>query len=302
MQRPLTLTQLAQELNSYPAKIRHHLKKLEDAQLVDLVSMKITGGVVEKYYQASARAYLINLAVVPQPDATVVLFGSHDPALEQVAQQMQEMPGAPALLALPVGSLDGLIALRQQVCQVAGAHLLDADGHDYNISYVRHIFPGQTMSLVTLGHRRQGLLLPPGNPKQIRQVADLARPDVRFINRQPGAGTRVWLERALSQAGVSSAQVNGFAQMALTHQQAAAAVAQNRADAGVGVQAAAEAFGLDFVPLFEERYDLVLPEQTMRAPLLHPLLDYLQTAVCRQTIRTLGGYDTTYTGEFQMVK
>lgn len=301
MQRPLTLTHLAQKLDSYPAKIRHHVKKLEEAQLVELTSTQIVGGTVEKYYQATARAYLIHLAVVPRPDATIVLFGSHDPALEQVAQQMREKKNAPALLALPVGSLDGLIALRQQVCQVAGAHLLDANGYDYNVSYVRHIFPGQQMSLLTLVHRQQGLLLPPGNPQQIYDVSDLVRPDVCITNRQPGAGTRVWLEQALSQAGLSPAQVKGFDQIALTHQQVAAAVAQGRADVGVGVLAAAEAFELDFVPLFAERYDLVLPTAMAGRPLLRPLLDYLQTAVCRQTIRTLGGYDTTHTGESHLV-
>jgi putative molybdopterin biosynthesis protein len=300
MEKPRTLTHLAAELDSYPAKIRHHLLKLESAGLVELTSTQIVGGVVEKYYQATARAYWINLAVVPRPDSTIVLFGSHDPALEQIAQKMREKKGAPALLALPVGSLDGLIALRQQICQVAGAHLLDASGADYNTSYVRHIFPGQAITLLTLAHRQQGLLVAPGNPRQVRGLADLARPDIRLVNRQPGAGTRVWLEQALAKRGLSLEDVRQSKPVAVTHRQVAAAIVEGRADVGVGVLAAATAFDLDFIPLFEERYDLVLPEEATDRPLLRPLIDYLQTSSCRQTIGSLGGYETTHTGEARL--
>lgn len=293
MQQRATLTQLAAMLDSYPAKVRHHLKKLEAAGLVVLVATEIVGGVVEKYYQATSQAYLVNLAVLPmQAAGGVVVMGSDDPALAQVAAA-----ASPAALALSVGSLDGLIALRQGMCQIAGAHLLGSD-NEYNQSYVRHLFPGQAMLLLTLSNREQGLMVAPGNPKGIMALTDLGRPDVVFVNRQPGAGTRVWLERQLQVAGVAETAVSGFDHMVTTHQAVATAVASGQADVGLGVLAAAQSAGLDFVPLFAERYDLIVPRQVaLEDAAVRPLLDYLQSKACRQTIGTYAGYSSDHTGE-----
>lgn len=295
---PATLSQLAEALGTYPARVRHHLKKLEQAALIALVSTQVTGGYVEKFYRASAQAYLIQTAVAPAhatPEA-VIAMGSSDPALERLTRDVARGGPAPDLFAFPVGSLDGLIALRQGLCQLAGAHLLDDSGHDYNLSYVRHLFPGQAMTLLTLAYRQQGLVTAAGNPRQIRSPVDLARPDVTFINRQSGSGTRLWLERQLQQLGVPTGQVRGYQQCAITHQQVAEAVAQGRADVGLALLAVAQSHSLHFVPLFEERYELVLPTAALAAPILQPLLATLQTAAFRQTLAHLGGYESASTG------
>ena len=202
----------------------------------------------------------------------------------------------PDLIPLPVGSLDGLIALRQGLCQLSGCHLLDPESGEYNTSYVRHLFPGEEMTILTLAHRQQGLLLPPGNPKQIRSLADVTRPDIQIINRKRGTGTRLWLDQTISRLDITPEQVQGYEQLAQTHLQVAQAIAEGKADTGVAVLAAAQRFELDFVPLFEERYDLVLPTRLCDDPLLQPLLDYLQTAVFRRQIASLDGYDSTQTG------
>jgi molybdate-binding protein/biotin operon repressor len=299
MAEPATLSQLGRALDMYPAKIRHHLKQLEEVGLVEFVSSRAVRGFVEKYYQATAQAYFVNYAVLPQPgkQGTVFALGSHDLALELLADHLGQDASTPNLVALPVGSLDGLIALRQGFCQLTGCHLFDPVGGEYNTSYVRHLFPGQPMHVVTLAHREQGLLVAPGNPRQIRGLEELGREDLTFINRKTGSGTRLWLDQQLGALGVEPAQIRGYNQEVSTHSEVAEAVLQGEADFGVGVLAAARQFNLDFIPLFEERFDLVIPEEHYQSVLLLPALEYLHTAQFRSAVQGLGGYDPQETGK-----
>lgn len=298
-----TLSQLGRELAMHPAQVRHHLKQLEAAELVELVSTDIVRGFVEKYYQATAHAFVVNLAVVPARtnQSAIIAMGSHDLALERVAEQLCTADHTPDLFPIPVGSLDGLIALRQGMCQVAGCHLLDSASGEYNRPTVRHLFPGESICLLTLAHRQQGLLVAPGNPRGIHDLADLAREDVRLANRKPGAGTRLWLDEQLRRLGIAPTQVRGYEQVFNTHWQVAQAVARGQADTGLSVLAAARQLGLDFIPLFEEQYDLALPTASTADTQLQPLLDYLQTAECRRIIESLDGYAAGHTGEEQLV-
>lgn len=298
MAEPATLSQLGRALDMHPAKIRHHLKQLEEVGLVEFVSSREVRGFVEKYYQATAQAYFVNYAVLPPPgkQGTIFALGSHDLALELLADHLGQDARTPNLMALPVGSLDGLIALRQGFCQLTGCHLYDPVGGEYNTSYVRHLFPGQPMHVVTLAHRQQGLLVAPGNPHQIRGLEDLGRDDLTFINRETGSGTRLWLDYQLRNLGVESAQIRGYTREVSTHSQVAAAVLQAQADLGLGVLAAARKSGLDFIPLFEERFDLVIPDEHFQSALLLPALDYLHTAEFRRAVQDLGGYDPQETG------
>jgi molybdate-binding protein/DNA-binding HxlR family transcriptional regulator len=298
MATPSTLSQIAKLMDTYPAQVRHHLKQLEDAGLVTLTSTRVVRGFVEKYYKATARAYYVNLIVLPEEpqQKAIISLGSHDLALELLAQQLREDTAVPDLIALPIGSLDGLIALRQGSCHLSGCHLLDPVSGEYNVTYVRHLFPSQEMTILTLAHRQQGLFVPPGNPQQISSLSDLARPDVRFINRKRGTGTRLWLDNALHNAGLPPEQTQGYETTARTHLQVAQTIREDQADVGLGILAAAQRFELDFIPLFEERYDLVLPTRFCDDPLMQPLLDYLQTAVFRQKIASLDGYDSSQTG------
>jgi putative molybdopterin biosynthesis protein len=299
MRQPQTLSQLGRVLDTYPSKVRHHLKQLEEARLVELSSTQIVRGFVEKYYSATAQAYLVNLAIVPQTTkkGAILAFGSHDLALEMLSQQLDKIGPSPELYTVPVGSLEGLIALRQGVCQLAGCHLLDEASGEYNRDYVRHLFPGKSMLLFNLTHRQQGLLVPPGNPQGIRELADLTREDVNFVNRQPGSGTRIWLDQKLGELGISSEHVRGYDEERNTHLQVGRAVANGDAAAGIGLLAAARSCDLDYVPLFAERFDLVLPGESKDLPEIQPLLDQLQSAKFRKAIAGLGGYETRHTGE-----
>jgi putative molybdopterin biosynthesis protein len=300
MAGPATLSQLGQALGEHPALIRHHLKQLENVGLVELVDTRVVRGFVEKYYRAKARAFIFNELIVPANagQETVVLLGSHDLALELLSQHLhQKKSNGLELLLLPVGSLDGLVALRQGIAQIAGCHLLDVDSGEYNLPFVRHLFPDREITLVTLAFREQGLLVAPGNPHQIRGLQDLARPEVTMINRNRGSGTRLWLDSQLASLALTPQALHGYAREVRTHTAVAEAITAGRVDVGLGLQAAARRYGLDFVPLFQERFDLVMPREQFENHRLQPLLDYLQSAAFRRQLESLSGYGTAHTGD-----
>ncbi len=296
MAGPATLTRLGQVLGEHPAWVRHHLVKLEETGLVELAEERVVAGHVEKSYRAAARAFLVQELLLPEPSERplAVLSGSHDLALELLARLV-----APVLdvLILPVGSLDGLVALRQGLCQVAGCHLYDVPSQEYNLPYLRHFFPDQPVELFALAYRQQGLMLAPGNPKHVTGLADLVRPELTFINRNRGSGTRLWLDEALARMGLPCAQVHGYGVEAATHTEVAQAVIQRRADLGLGIQASAQAFGLDFIPLFQERFDLALRQETADEPGVARLFDALFSGGFRQQMSQLPGYEISCSGQ-----
>ncbi len=292
MAAPATLTHLARTLKQSPAWIRHHILALESANLVEVIEVRRTGKVTEKYYGAKGGGFLLQQMILPRGKKPTLIFsGSHDIALEGIAEHLSKHV---TLLSLPVGSLDGLVNLRQGLCQISGAHILDASG-EYNMPTVRHLFPDRDVEVVTLAYRTQGLLLAPGNPKGIRKISDLARSGVRIINRNAGSGTRLWFDAELKRLQIDPAQITGYEQSVKTHSETASMIEARKADAAIGLQAAASQHALNFIPLFEERYDLVLPREQEK-PLI-PLLDYLQTAAFRSELKSLSGYNTAHSGE-----
>ena len=178
----------------------------------------------------------------------------------------------------------------------AGCHLLDPSTGDFNRSYARALFPGRRLTLVTLAHRQQGLMLPPGNPRGYRTLEEAVAAGARIVNRNRGSGTRVALDRLLAAAGVESATVAGYEDEVVTHRQAALVVADGSAEVALGIYAAAKARGLDFVPLLEERYDLVTPTSVYESGRLDPLLALLRGDSFKRAVRSLGGYSTRETG------
>ncbi|HET6598010.1 MAG TPA: substrate-binding domain-containing protein [Anaerolineales bacterium] len=291
MAAPATLTTLARTMNHSPAWVRHHILALGLADLIEVSEIRKTGKVTEKFYRAKADALLLQEIILPKTKTPTVIFsGSDDPALPGIAERLQKHVN---LLSLPVGSLDGLVNLRQRLCQISGAHLLDESG-EYNTPFIRHLFPDRAVELVTLAYRTQGLMLAAGNPHRIKNISEVARPGVRFVNRNPGSGTRLWMDAELQKVGIPVDRINGYDNSVNTHRAAAARIANCKADAALGLQTAAHQYHLDFIPLFEERYDLVLPRENKKV--LLPLLDYLQTAEFRSDLHALTGYNTTHSG------
>lgn len=292
MAAPATLTLLARTLKQSPAWVRHHILALESAGLIEISEIRKTGKVTEKFYRAKADALLLQEIVLPKSRKPSLIFsGSHDIALENVTDHLTRHFN---LLSLPVGSLDGLVNLRQGLCQISGSHLLDESG-EYNTPFVKHLFPDRDVEVITLAYRMQGLMLAGGNPKGIKKVADIAKPNVRFVNRNRGSGTRLWLDAELRRQRIPVEKISGYENQVKTHSEAANLISQNRADVSLGLQAAAHQKGLDFIPLFEERYDLVLPREQERN--LNPLFDYIQTADFREMLSSLTGYDSRHSGE-----
>jgi len=292
MASPATLTHLARTLKQSPAWIRHHMLTLESAGLVEVSEVRRTGKVMEKFYRAKADALLLQEVVLPKTKKPAVIFsGSHDLALEGIAEQLEKHV---TLLSMPVGSLDGLVNLRQGLCQISGSHLLDSTG-EYNTPFIRHLFPDRDVNVITLAHRTQGLILGDGNPRGIKSIRDVASPKVRFVNRNAGSGTRLWFDSELKKLNIPTEKINGYDRVVKTHSDAASAVQSGQADAALGLQAAAYQHNLEFIPLFEERYDLVLPIENEK--LLTPVLDYLQTSMFRMELNTLTGYNTAHSGE-----
>lgn len=296
MVAPATLTQLGKALGEHPAWIRHHLKLLEGAGLVELSEVKISDGYIEKYYQSKAHVYLFQELVLPEKPGkhTIVLSGSHDLALEILAHSSC---GDLNIFTNPVGSLDGLVALRQGLCHAAGCHLYDTTSGDYNSPYVRHFFPDKKMVLLTLAHREQGLIVSAGNPYKIQGLEDLTRQDLRFINRNYGSGTRLWLDEQLSRMMISPEQVPGYTDVVNTHTAVAVAIQEGRAQVGLGIRAAATSHHLGFIPLFQERYDLVIPQEHLEQKQLSPMFDVFYSGDFRHQVENLGGYDVSHLGD-----
>ena len=292
MASPATLTQLALTLKQSPAWIRHHLLALQSANLVAVSEIRKTGKVTEKYYRARADALLLQELILPKMKKPALVFaGSHDLALECSAENLAKYF---TLLSMPVGSLDGLVNLRQGLCQISGSHLLDESGK-YNTPFIHHLFPDREVEVVTMAHRIQGLMFARENPKAIKRISDLTNPKVRFVNRNAGSGTRLWFDSELQKLHIPADKVNGYDTVVKTHSEAAALISLNKADVSLGLQAAAHQHALDFIPLFEERYDLVLPRENETA--LRPLLNYIQTIDFRKLLTSLTGYDATHSGE-----
>ncbi|MGQ9833813.1 MAG: molybdopterin biosynthesis protein [Candidatus Villigracilaceae bacterium] len=228
-------------------------------------------------------------------ERTIFAIGSHDITLDLMAQFLSER--GRRLASANVGSQGGLIALKRGEAHFAGSHLLDPQTGEFNLAYLPQYLPAVPVRVVALVGRQQGLIVPRGNPKGIRSLEDLTRPDVCYVNRQRGAGTRVLLDYHLNLRGISTEAIIGYNQEEYTHLGVAAAVASGRADCGLGIAAAAQALDLDFVPLFSERYDLIIPLQHAKDQLLAPLFDILDDPAFRKAVAALPGYDIAPMGK-----
>ncbi len=248
--------------------------------------------------QGMSAGDLVTVRLYREPAAiekTIFAIGSHDMTLDLMAQYLAEYDRR--LASSNVGSLGGLIALKRGEAHLAGSHLMDPDSGEYNLSYIRQYLPGMPVRVVSLVGRDQGLMVLKDNPKGIRSLDDLVRPGVSFVNRQRGAGTRVLLDYHREKMGVEPQQIQGYDQEEYTHLAVAAAVASGRADCGLGIAAAAHALGLEFIPLFQERYDLVIPQVYAQDKLLRPLMDILADKRFRQLVAAMPGYDVGHMGQ-----
>lgn len=251
--------------------------------------------------ESSARAHQAKVQMFEsEPEAGKrLLIAGCDPGIALLAHPLLRLDGVDLVVA-QASSHQALDWLKQGKVHVAGSHLRDASTGEYNLPVIRRLFKQGLVKVVTFAIWEQGIVVQNGNPKSIREVADLARKSVRIINREKGAGSRELLDHKLKEAGIPTDRVIGYDRLAPGHLPAALAVSQGEADCCVATRSAARAFGLGFLPLATERYDLVVRRPEMRLPAVQALLDLLNRAAVRRKLEILAGYDTSRTGEVLM--
>jgi putative molybdopterin biosynthesis protein len=229
---------------------------------------------------------------------TVVCIGSHDNALDLLANLLRRTHPKYSLSSAHVGSMGGLIALRNGEAHVAGTHLLDEESGEYNVPFIKKLLGNRKILLINLVYREQGFMVKKGNPKEIRGFEDLRRSGVSFINRQGGSGTRLLTDKHLKELGMSPQEVNGYEREEYTHMGVASAVLTGIADAGMGIRAAANALSLEFIPVARERYDLAVPKEFAGMPHVAALIDIVRSSdEFRKAVIALGGYDVEDMGK-----
>ena len=241
----------------------------------------------------------VTVELLRSPDSierNLVIIGSHDLTLDILADEL--IPYNIFVSSSNVGSLGGLLAIKNKSCHLATSHLLDEQTGEYNWSYIKKYIPDIPVKLINDVYREQGLMVPRGNPKGIKGIEDLIREDVTFINRQKGAGTRVLLDYYLDRNALDPKQIRGYTLEEYTHTSVAVAVLSGVADVVMGVMAAAKALGLDFIPVATEQYDLVIPEEFMEDEKIVRTLEVIRSDSFKRKVLALGGYGVERTGEF----
>jgi putative molybdopterin biosynthesis protein len=274
-----------------------------EAFLLEVLTAGYSAGEVEDAIRQALDRWRAVSQQVDAPPASLLRFsGSHDPAIAWLATHFNEVvPGYTFQLQF-TGSLGGLIALAEGQAEMAGCHLWDQETDTYNEPFVRRVLPGRRVALVRLAHRRLGLILPAGNPAGVKNLSNLRRSQLRFANRQAGSGTRVWLDAALHRLEISAEEIQGYHDEKMTHTEVARAVAEGQADVGIGLEAAALTYNLDFVLLTREQYDLVVPQENYISPAVQQFIEWLRGKAAQDLFASLGGYEGTVSGAVEWVE
>ena len=221
---------------------------------------------------------------------SIVVIGSHDPLLDELSELLRVSHGDTSLNSSHVGSMAGLMSIRRHEAHVAGTHLLDEATGEYNTAFIKRYFPNGGVRLVECVKRTQGLILQKGNPKNITGVSSLTADGLRFVNRQKGSGTRILLDYLCRRDGIDTAKIYGYQREEYTHTGVAALIAADSADAGLGIYSAAKMYELDFLPICDEQYDLLIPDYAWDTPMVQSLISVLRSDGFRQKLDALGGY------------
>jgi putative molybdopterin biosynthesis protein len=228
---------------------------------------------------------------------TVVLVGSHDLSLDILANLLGRFYPPIFLSSHPVGSLSGILAIKNGICHIAGSHLLDPETGEYNFPYIQTYLNGIDLKLINLVFREQGLIVQRGNPKKIKGLKDLLRKEITLINRQKGSGTRILLDHTLKTLSLDPNRIQGYEREEFTHMAVASTVAGGIADAGLGILPAAKAMNLDFIPIAKERYDLIIPTLYFGDKKIQRMIETIRSGEFKKMVFQMGGYDVSRTGE-----
>ena len=228
---------------------------------------------------------------------TLVVIGSHDPLLDELGDMMHVENNDVFMSSAHVGSMGGVMAVRRGEAHAAGCHLLDTESGKYNISFVKKYFPKGGVKLVSCVGRQQGLMVAPGNPLGIQKFADITQKNLRYVNRQKGSGTRILTDYLCKQENIDTDMIYGYDREELTHNSVAVQIASGSADVGMGIYSAAQLYGLDFIPICIEEYDLLIPNAVWDTPQVQQMIATLKSDAFKEKILAMGGYTLDNPGE-----
>lgn len=248
-------------------------------------------------YEAGEEVTLRLLSPMEKLRNTLVVIGSHDPLLDELADMLHLGDPRLYMSSSHVGSMGGIMAIRRGEAHMAGCHLLDTADGTYNRSFIRKYFPKGDVRLVSCVGRQQGLMVARGNPLNICSFADISRQGIRYVNRQKGSGTRILTDYLCSREKVEPSDVYGYTREELTHTSVAAQIACGSADVGMGIYSAAKLYDLDFIPICIEEYDLIIPDHAWDSPMVQQLLTILRSDAFREKILSMGGYTADHPGQ-----
>jgi len=248
-------------------------------------------------YEAGEEVTLRLLSPMEKLRNTLVVIGSHDPLLDELADMLHLGDPRLYMSSSHVGSMGGIMAIRRGEAHMAGCHLLDTADGTYNRSFIRKYFPKGDVKLVSCVGRQQGLMVARGNPLNICSFADISRQGIRYVNRQKGSGTRILTDYLCSREKVEPSDVYGYTREELTHTSVAAQIACGSADVGMGIYSAAKLYDLDFIPICIEEYDLIIPNHAWDSPMVQQLLTILRSDAFREKILSMGGYTVDHPGQ-----
>ena len=248
-------------------------------------------------FEAGAEVTVRLLSPLEKLRNTLVVIGSHDPLLDEVADMLHLEDSSLFMSSSHVGSMGGIMAIRRGEAHAAGCHLLNTQDGSYNRSFMKKYFPRGDVKLVRCVGRQQGLMVARGNPLNIQKFSDIAAEGVRYVNRQKGSGTRILTDYLCKQENLDTSAIYGYDREELTHTSVAAQIVSGSADAGMGIYSAAKLYGLDFIPICIEEYDLIIPDHAWEAPMVRQLIATLKSDGFRDKILSLGGYTVENPGE-----
>ena len=248
-------------------------------------------------YEAGSTVQVRLLSPGEKLKNTLVVIGSHDPLLDELADMMHVENSDVFMSSSHVGSMGGIMAIRRGEAHAAGCHLLNTENGEYNISFVKKYFPRGGVKLVRCVGRQQGLMVAGGNPLNIQKFSDIAREGLRYVNRQKGSGTRILTDYLCKQDNLDADAIYGYDREELTHTSVAAQIVSGSADAGMGIYSAAKLYDLDFIPICIEEYDLLIPDHAWDTPMVRQLIATLKSDAFRKKILSMGGYTLDNPGE-----
>lgn len=248
-------------------------------------------------YEAGEEVTLRLLSPMEKLRNTLVVIGSHDPLLDELADMLHLGDPRLYMSSSHVGSMGGIMAIRRGEAHMAGCHLLDTADGTYNRSFIRKYFPKGDVKLVSCVGRQQGLMVARENPLNICSFADISRQGIRYVNRQKGSGTRILTDYLCIREKVEPSDVYGYTREELTHTSVAAQIACGSADVGMGIYSAAKLYDLDFIPICIEEYDLIIPDHAWDSPMVQQLLTILRSDAFREKILSMGGYTVDHPGQ-----